>query len=194
MSADQLTCPECNSPVSDQLNLCSNCGARLNIGFSRTEPTYFSPNYPDDLAVKIRNPNQQSLVALGVMTGLLLWPVLALLGIVVGGYAEIFLIIPTIVLAGLLILFAIAWAVSWLAGKRRIRQIRAFLTSTRPLLRWTYTPEEWRELKEAGWQDTKGDWMTQLGCLTFLFGLIGLLIGAMIGGDEGLEEMRDSPS
>ncbi len=76
----------------------------------------------------------------------------------------------------------------WLLGARQLRQIRAFLASGRPLLRWDYTPEEWRTLKEAVWQEQQGDWRIQFGCLTFLFGLVGLLVGAMLGAQEGFSE------
>ena len=122
------------------------------------------------------------------MAGLLLFPVLAMLGVVFSGYTDIWLIIPTIILTGLLILFGIAWVAAWVSGQWQLGRIRAFLTSNRPLLRWTYSPEEWQEIRDAAWQEQQGDWRVQLGCMTVIFGLIGLLIGGMIGLDEGLEE------
>jgi len=84
--------------------------------------------------------------------------------------------------------FGLLTLIVWLLGVRQLRQIRAFLASERPLLRWDYTPEEWRTLKEAVWQEQQGDWRLQFGCLTFLFGLVGLLVGGMLGAEEGFSE------
>lgn len=122
------------------------------------------------------------------MVGLLVAPTLVLLALVSLGYGDVALLIPTIILAGLLALFVIVWVVTWLLGLRQLSQIRAFLASNRPLLRWSYTLDEWRELREAAWQEQQGDWRIQLGCLTAIFGLVGLLVSAMVGFDEGLEE------
>jgi hypothetical protein len=81
-------------------------------------------------------------------------------------------------LLGLILL--IIWALGW----SQIKKIEDFLASNRPLIRWTYTPEEWEELKKAKWEEEKGDWKIQLGCLTFLFGLAGLLAGLLIAASE----------
>ncbi len=122
------------------------------------------------------------------MVGLLVVPVLLLWALVSLDFGNFALLIPTIILTGLLAIFVIAWVVAWLGGLRQLGQIRTFLASDRPLLRWSYTPEEWREIKEVAWQEEQGDWRIQLGCLIAIFGLIGLLVGAMVGFDEGLEE------
>jgi hypothetical protein len=94
----------------------------------------------------------------------------------------------TFISGGLWALFSLVIIITWLVGRVTTRKLQEFVTSHRPLLRWTYDSEEWRQVKEVDWQENKGDWKTQLGCLTFIFGLVGLLTGGMIGFDEGLVE------
>jgi len=83
-----------------------------------------------------------------------------------------------------LALFGLILLIVWLKGLAQVRQIEAFLASDRPLIRWTYTPAEWQEIKEVKWQEEKGDWKVQWGCLTALFGLAGLLAGLFIATDD----------
>jgi hypothetical protein len=83
-----------------------------------------------------------------------------------------------------LALFGLILLIVWLKGLAQVRQIEAFLASDRPLIRWTYTPAEWQEIKEANWQEEQGDWRVQWGCLTALFGLAGLLAGMFIAADD----------
>ena len=197
MTFDESTCPQCGSPLTLSTDVCPACGARLGPVFSPSDSADldFEPDtdldqslWPGDAPAKLRNPNRPALLSVGTMVGLLVGPVLLLLALVSRGYGELALLIPTIILTGLLVLFVIAWVVAWLAGLRQLGRIRAFLASNRPLLRWDYTPEEWREIREANWQEERGDWRIQFGCLAFLLGLVGLLVGAMVGFDEGLEE------
>ena len=83
-----------------------------------------------------------------------------------------------------LALFGLILLIVWLKGLAQVRQIEAFLASDRPLIRWTYTPAEWQEIKEVKWQEEKEDWKVQWGCLTALFGLAGLLAGLFIATDD----------
>lgn len=82
------------------------------------------------------------------------------------------------------LVFSLILFIIWIADLVQITRIKAFLASERPLIRWTYTPEEWEELKKMQWDEEKGDWKIQLGCLTFLFGLAGLLAGLLIAASE----------
>ncbi len=90
--------------------------------------------------------------------------------------------------AGLFGLFGVITLGTWLWGRLQIRRADAFLASDRPLVRWKYSALEWERLKEAVWQEESGDWKIQLGCLTVLFAITGLLTGLLIGLDEGLGE------
>jgi len=63
-----------------------------------------------------------------------------------------------------------------------------FLSSSRVLVQWSYSPEQWKQMRESVRQEAKGDWRIQMGCLTVLFGIVGLLTGVMIGADEGFTE------
>lgn len=96
------------------------------------------------------------------------------------------LIAPPLISLGLLVIFGLSLLGTWLGGRVQVRRIESFLASQRPLLRWTYTPAEWQEIKEATWQEERGDWRIQLGCLTTLFSLTGLLAGAAVGAEEGI--------
>jgi len=82
------------------------------------------------------------------------------------------------------LLFGLVLLITWAMGRMQIKKIEDFLAGNRPLIRWTYTPEEWENLKEAKWEEEKGDWKIQLGCLTFLFGLVGLLTSLLIAASD----------
>jgi len=82
------------------------------------------------------------------------------------------------------VMFGLLLLVTWLLGELQRRRIVAFLASDRPLVRWTFTSAEWREIVDVKWEDEKGDWKTMWGCLTGLFGLVGLLVGLAIAAGE----------
>jgi hypothetical protein len=119
-----------------------------------------------------------------------LWlTVLALLGTLIAGGATaigltdyLFLIIAMF----FLVLFGGITLIVWIWGRAHIRRAAEFLASDRPLVRWKYSTAEWERLKEAVWEEEGGDWKVQLGCLTVLFAITGLLTGLLIGSDEGL--------
>ena len=83
-----------------------------------------------------------------------------------------------------LALFGLLLLIVWLLGETQRRRAAAFLASDRPLVRWTYTPQEWQEITDEKWEEVKGDWKLTEGCLTGLFGLVGLLVGLMITADD----------
>jgi len=67
-------------------------------------------------------------------------------------------------------------------------RMKDFLESSRVLVQWSYSPEQWKQMRESVWQEQQGDWRIQLGCLTVLFGIVGLLTGVLIGMEEGFAE------
>ena len=136
----------------------------------------------------IRNPYRSGIVALAVLDALLFIPAILALWIIIGERLSSPLFIPAIIGAGLFFLIDLSLAALLIGGHRKVRQIRAFLASGRPSVRWTYTPEEWQALKEIQWQAARGDWKIQLGCMTGLFGFVGLLAGLPIGLEEGIPE------
>jgi hypothetical protein len=132
---------------------------------------------------KIRNPYQRAMYVMWGLIGLFLILVVVTTVMVM---LDIWNSAILIVISILFSLFCLVQFIVWLAGQIQVKRIENFLGSTRPLLRWTYTPEEWQAIKDEEWQEEKGDWKVQLGCLTFLFGLVGLLVGLM-GVVEGEE-------
>ena len=118
-----------------------------------------------------------------------LWPllgitVLMLIGfLVVGGLAAIGAAPGgALLLAGLPVaLFGAISIIVVLWGGHQVRQIQNFLDSDRPQVRWTYTVEEWAALREARWQEAREDRLLPLGCLAFLLGIAGLLVGGALG-------------
>ena len=65
------------------------------------------------------------------------------------------------------------------AGIVRRRQIAGFAGSDRPMVGWTYAPEEVARIRAERWEDERADWRLQFGCLTGLFGIVGVLVGIM---------------
>ncbi|GBC62532.1 hypothetical protein DENIS_3504 [Desulfonema ishimotonii] len=95
-----------------------------------------------------------------------------------------FLIIGTILCA----ILGFCWGIIWVRSRVLAGRMREFLNSDRPLMRWTYTAGEWQRLRETAWQSEKDVWQFQMGCLSVLFALTGLLTGVMVGADEGWAE------
>ncbi len=93
-----------------------------------------------------------------------------------------------VIAVGFLVLFGVTTLIVWVWGQTHIRRATEFLASDRPLVRWKYSTLEWEHLKSAAWEDEGSDWKVQLGCLTVLFAITGLLTGLLIGADEGFGE------
>lgn len=135
----------------------------------------------------LRNPYERALFVLGGLAGLGLVTALAFLGLRFLVDEAPFTIL-TILSASIGGFFGLLWVTIWLLGLVKIHGARTFLGSDRPLLRWAYTGGEWQALRQAEWQEEKGDWRVQWGCLAALIAAVGLLTGAMLGADEGLLE------
>jgi hypothetical protein len=134
-----------------------------------------------------KNSKIQSAISLSGLLLLFFFTSLILSGLVY--YADMDTLLPVLFISlGLFALFFLALLITWLSGLIQAQRIRKFLAGERPVIRWEYTPQEWYEIKEEAWQDEKGDWRIQWGCLTFLFGLIGLMVGVLIGAEEGMLE------
>ena len=137
---------------------------------------------------KIDNPYVPALATLGALTGLFFLPALVTAVLIARGAFDQPAMPFLLVGSGLFILFAMVLLIVWVIGRVKVRQMEAFLSSERPLVRWQYTPAEWQAISEARWEDEKEDWKPQLGCMSGLFGLIGLLTGLLLGMEEGLWE------
>jgi len=130
----------------------------------------------------IKHPYQRGIITLAWLSAFALLATLAAWALSWFSRAAIALVWIS---ACLLAFFVLSLLIAWVMDARQVRQAQDFLTGQRVLLRWTYSPAEWRMLREAVWQEEKGDWKIQLGCLTLLFALAGLLTGVMIGLEEG---------
>ncbi len=136
---------------------------------------------------QVRHPFERALLTAARLMGLFAIPAAVLAALLAtdhapdGGWLALL-----IVGAGLCAFMGLIWAITWLWGLDQVRRIRAFVTGDRPLVRWTFTAEEWAALKAERWEDEQSDWKVALGCLTAIFALVGLLTGGMIGLDEDL--------
>ncbi len=95
---------------------------------------------------------------------------------------------PVLGLIGLIftLFFSLFFVIVWLLGRSQVRRIKRFLESDRSLVRWTYSSAEWKQIRESRWQEERGDWKIQFGCLTVLLALAGLLTGVLVGVEEGV--------
>lgn len=131
----------------------------------------------------IRHPHQRAMITLAGFVGLALLVTLATWGLSAAGTID-----SAIVWIGMIFFafFGLLLVIIWILGIRQMRRAKAFLESERVLVSWTYSTAEWQQLKETLWQEEKGDWKVQFGCLAFLLGLAGLLTGIMLGWQDGL--------
>jgi hypothetical protein len=123
------------------------------------------------------NPYFPGMWSLLGVTALALLVLLVALGLVLSGIwpagALVLASLPA-ALFGTICIIEFIWGVS-LARKRQ-----DFLESERPLVRWTYLPAEWATLLEADWKEARTGWKLPIGCLSFLLGLAGLMVGGAI--------------
>jgi hypothetical protein len=138
------------------------------------------------MTLSMRNPHQRALVTLGGLVGFSLLATLVTWGIASAGMAELTLTVIPLIFFSIL---GLSWIIIWLLGLRLSQQSRAFLESKRPLVHWEYSQVEWQQIKEVIWQEERGDWRIQWGCLTFLLALAGALTGVLIGLEGGLMSM-----
>ncbi len=131
----------------------------------------------------LRNPYRKAFYPMGLLAGLGLLAAFIFWVLSLAGLDSRMLAGMGMVFSGM---FGLIVVIAWLLGLNRLRQAGQFLESERPLLRWTYTEAEWRQQREAAWQEQSGDWKLQLGLMTLIFGLVGLLAGVMIGLDENV--------
>ncbi len=131
------------------------------------------------------DPDRRALIAVLWLTLVSLPAALAVWGLHAGGLVGK---IPLIVILGWTGLCGAITLGVWLWGHTLRRRAAAFLAGERPLVRWTYAMPEWEQLKEATWAEEQGDWKLQLGCLSVLFAITGLLTGFLVGLEEGFPQ------
>lgn len=128
----------------------------------------------------MKHPHARALLNLAGFSGLALLGLLVAGGLALAGVAAWLWLWSSL---AFLAFFGGMAAIIWFLGWRQQRQAQEFLESERVLVQWTYAPQEWERLLEERWQEEKGDWKVQLGCLAFLLALAGMLTGAMLGWD-----------
>lgn len=180
MTSNPRFCPHCGAPQLPGATRCRACDQPL------AAPAASSPGRPasDDsvatapLAIPVITPPLSEA-----------WPVMwALVGLCAAGMLAAFALGSedlgyALSLPGLTLL--LTQLILWAAGRANVRQATAFLGSDRPLVRWVYTPEEWRQVRSFFYEDMRSD-APPLGCLVILFGAAGLLSGLLIGADDGM--------
>jgi hypothetical protein len=118
-----------------------------------------------------------------------LWPLLGITALTLAGFLLVGGLVAVgtvpggaLLLAGLpMALFGGISILGVLWGEHQVRQIRNFLGSERPQVRWTYTVEEWAALRETRWQEAQEGRLLPMGCLAFLLGVAGLFVGGGLG-------------
>jgi hypothetical protein len=142
------------------------------------------------MGTRLKNPHQRAILTLVGLVSFSLLTTLAILGFSSAGLANPALLWVSFIF---FVVFGLIFIIVWLLGISQMRRARAFLASDRPLVSWTYSAVEWQQLKENLWQEEKGDWKVQWGCLTLLLALAGLLTGIMLGlGNDFLELIVNS--
>ncbi len=131
----------------------------------------------------IRNPYWRGLIPISALTTLFGFITLALYGLAALGVVNAAISIIGIIFTAF---FGLMVVIIWLAGLVQKGKIRRFLASDRPAIYWTYSQTEWSQIKTENWQEEHHDWKIQLGCLTALLAMAGLLTGLMIGAEDGL--------
>jgi hypothetical protein len=148
---------------------------------NETRRTVTNSSYPPSLPGNISNPFLPGLWPLLGITALALLGFLGAAGLVLVGVMPAGALIP----AGLpAALFGMVTVIIFLWGQHQVGQIRNFLESDRPQVRWTYTQAEWTAMREARWQEAREQLFLPLGCLAFLFGIAGLLVGGALAVDQ----------
>jgi len=87
--------------------------------------------------------------------------------------------LPLIVLLIPGLIFMIILVITWLIGIIELNLATDFLNSERPLIKWTYTKENWLKMKDLELQESLGDPRLAFWALTILFSIVGLLVGLM---------------
>jgi hypothetical protein len=130
----------------------------------------------------IVHPYLEGIIVVGGLFGLF-----ALLAAVAGGLAAAGVLATGWILVAVinLALWGTMLFLIWVWGLIKRQQIQNFLGSPRPLIRWWYTPDEWALIQDEQEKDQHEVLVLAPGCLAVLFGLVGLLVGGMLGLDEG---------
>lgn len=133
----------------------------------------------------IAHPYLEGLIVVGMLCGLF-----TIVTAVAGALALAGVLMPSWVLVtGIFLAFwGLILLTIWVWGMIKLWQMRNFLGSTRPIIRWWYTPEEWSAIQEEQEREQLEDLMVAPGCLAVLFAIVGVLVGGMIGADEGVAE------
>jgi hypothetical protein len=121
-----------------------------------------------------------------------LWPMLGVTGLGVLGFLIAALMVAignvdkgALALAALpMALFGGISIIVAALGQRQVRLIRDFLQSGRVCVHWTYTQAEWDALREKNYKESKEYRMLPLGCLAFMLGIAGLMVGAGVVANE----------
>ncbi|NJP06249.1 MAG: hypothetical protein HC837_11805 [Chloroflexaceae bacterium] len=141
------------------------------------------PGYQTE--TNIAHPYAEAIIVVGLFSGVFALVTAALGGLVLAGWLLAGWLFPALINLAFWVLMLIT---IWLWGLRKQAQIRAFLQSSRPLIRWWYTPEEWSQIKAEEAQEQREILTVAPGCLALLFGLVGLLVGAAIGAEDSLAD------
>ena len=128
------------------------------------------------ITTDVRNPNLRGITAFWLLIWLFSIPLALSIALSILEKLEaVFILLAAFPLAFVCMIQLIAI----LFGRMEAAKAREFLQSSRPILRWTYRTEDWNSIMDEQWADEKDDWKLQLFGLTFIFGLVGVLVGIM---------------
>lgn len=136
----------------------------------------------DNEKTNIAHPYMEGLILLAVLIGILALITAIAAALVVAGLIDlVWATIPGAIMVFQVLILAIVWVV----GILRRQQIKEFLDSSRLLICWWYTPEEWRAIQDQHvTEQMEGMMVVAPVALGVLFALVGGLLGGMLGVEE----------
>jgi hypothetical protein len=149
----------------------------------------FDPSSADNDDWSLAHP-----FAEGLIQWFVLWIFVALATAIAWGLSHIGVFASqdgdALVFFGLLALgvYGFMLVLMWGLGMVKLWQIHDFLRSDRPLIRWRYTPTEWQNIQAERLCESFPGIALPLGCMTTIFGVVGLAVGGMVGIEDGVNE------
>ncbi|MEI8167781.1 MAG: zinc ribbon domain-containing protein, partial [Chloroflexales bacterium] len=171
-------CPHCGTPQQPGAVRCPACDRLLREPVAVAAERTFVETATPFVMPTLKPPGADAWPIMWTLVGLCASAsiVLAMTGNTDWIYASL--------TVGLLLLLAQLFL--WYGGHANARKGAAFLGSDRTLVRWVYTPEEWRQVCNYFYEQMTRDPLPW-GCMPAIFGLTGLLTGLLIGAEDGLE-------
>lgn len=146
----------------------------------------------DSVRSNVAHPYMEGLIPVGLLFGCFALLAATAAGLVVAGLTTHMWLIP----AGInLFIWGLILVALWVWGFFKLQKIKNFMKSSRALIHWWYTPDEWHVIQKQYIKEQTGV-SARPGCLGPIFafvgaivgvvgGIVGVFVGALIGGGLG---------